>query len=152
MQEFLLILKWWFAIFLVGTVFLPLTLKLFENFFDRGYIFSKILGILFISYAALVLGITHIAPFTRISLILFLILLLIFNLSLILKINNGRLKTRDNFLITLKERWIIFVFEETLFFLALLFWSFIRAHMPEIHGLEKYMDFGFVNSILRSTY
>ena len=35
---------------------------------------------------------------------------------------------------------------------ALLFWSFIRAHEPSIHGLEKFMDFGFVNSILRSDY
>lgn len=48
--------------------------------------------------------------------------------------------------------WHIFLFEEILFFLSLAFWAYIRAHQPDIHGLEKYMDFGFVNSILRSEY
>src|SRR5581483_4280324 len=39
-----------------------------------------------------------------------------------------------------------------LFFIALLAWAFIRGHEPSIHGLEKYMDFGFVNSNLRTEY
>jgi uncharacterized membrane protein len=31
-------------------------------------------------------------------------------------------------------------------------WSFVRGHNPTIEGLEKYMDWGFVNSMLRSNY
>ena len=31
-------------------------------------------------------------------------------------------------------------------------WSFVRSNSPDIHGLEKFMDFGFLNSILRSDY
>lgn len=31
-------------------------------------------------------------------------------------------------------------------------WAYIRGFQPDIHGLEKYMDYGFVNSILRSSY
>src|SRR5690606_29370103 len=38
------------------------------------------------------------------------------------------------------------------FFISLLFWSYIKSFHPDIHGLEKYMDFGFMNSILRTTY
>ena len=36
------------------------------------------------------------------------------------------------------------------FFLA--FWFWIRGFQPNIIGLEKYMDFGFVNTILRGQY
>jgi YYY domain-containing protein len=42
--------------------------------------------------------------------------------------------------------------EEFLFLAGLLFWSFVRGQEPSIHGLEKFMDFGFMNSILRSDY
>ena len=31
-------------------------------------------------------------------------------------------------------------------------WVFVRGYQPEIGGLEKFMDYGFVNSILRSEY
>ena len=42
--------------------------------------------------------------------------------------------------------------EELLFLLALATWSFVRGFQPDIQGLEKFMDFGFVNSILRSRF
>lgn len=46
----------------------------------------------------------------------------------------------------------IFAVEEIVFLAGLIIWSFIRAHEPSILSLEKFMDFGFVNSILRTTY
>src|SRR3989344_6659967 len=47
---------------------------------------------------------------------------------------------------------IVIIFEEALFYLCILFWSYVRAHNPDIHDLEKFMDFGFLNSILRAEY
>ncbi|KKR14110.1 MAG: YYY membrane protein [Candidatus Woesebacteria bacterium GW2011_GWA1_39_21b] len=44
------------------------------------------------------------------------------------------------------------LFQEILFTLGLFFWSYVRSHQPDINGLEKFMDFGFINSILRSEY
>src|SRR3990170_4408323 len=52
----------------------------------------------------------------------------------------------------LKSSWKIFLFEEILFLSGIFFWSYIRAHEPSINGLEKFMDFGFLNSILRTTW
>jgi uncharacterized membrane protein len=52
----------------------------------------------------------------------------------------------------LRENIKIIVFEEIVFFVALVFWVFVRSNLPEINGLEKFMDFGFLNSILRSDY
>ncbi|MCL5113581.1 MAG: DUF2298 domain-containing protein [Patescibacteria group bacterium] len=146
------IFQWWLTIFIIGTVFLPLTINLFSSFFDKGYVFSKIIGIAIISYATFILGITHIAPFTRFTLIFVLSLSLLFNLILNLAKIDNRLVLKNKILKSLKEKWFLFVLEEILFILTLLFWTFVKAHQPDIHGLEKYMDFGFVNSILRSDY
>lgn len=46
----------------------------------------------------------------------------------------------------------VVAFELVFFCTSLFFWSFIRAFQPDIQGLEKFMDAGFVNSILRSPW
>src|SRR3989344_4426111 len=109
-MEILEISKWWGTFFILGVAFLPLTFSIFKNFFDRGYVFSKILGVAVVSYAVFLLGILHIIPFSFLTSAL------------------------------------------VLFSFALLFWSYVRSFQPDIHGLEKYMDFGFINSILRSEF
>ena len=38
------------------------------------------------------------------------------------------------------------------FLFSLCFWTYLRGFTPKIEGLEKFMDYGFVNSILRSGY
>ncbi len=133
--------KWWLLIFLIGLSFLPITSKIFSSFIDRGYIFSKILGILFISYGIYILGSLHFLKFTEINILLvWAVIAFIFILF-----------SRKHFL---KDRAAVrfFIFEEILFFLSLLLWSFIKGFSPDIHDLEKYMDFGFINSILRGEY
>ncbi len=134
------LLTWWFVIFFISICFLPLTVRLFSSFFDKGYIFGKVIGIIILSYAAFILGIFHIVPFSQ------------FSLSILLGICAGL-----NLFMWKKEKFSsffspIFIIEEGLFLAAIFFWSYIRSFQPDIHGLEKYMDFGFINSILRSTY
>lgn len=41
---------------------------------------------------------------------------------------------------------------ESLFLFALCFWTYLRGFNPRIEGLEKFMDYGFLNSVLRSEY
>lgn len=138
------ILQWWGALLLIGLSCLPITMLLFSSFFDKGYIFSKIIGLIFLSYLALILGEMHILPFGQISLFVLLIFIAEINIYILAK---------KRFLLgELKQYIFPFLFEEILFLLGITVWSFVRAHQPDIHGLEKYMDFGMVNSILRSTY
>ncbi len=143
-SDLIFIFQWWMVFFGIGLVFLPLTIKIFPNFFDRGYIFAKILGIIILSYTVFLLGSLKILPFTQSSIFLVLIIFLILNVYLISKYLN--------ILISFRKSFWIFIFEELLFLGALLLWSYIRAHQPDINGLEKFMDFGFINSILRSEY
>src|SRR3989344_3013414 len=149
MQNLLLIFQWWLVFFVIGISFLPLTFIVFKNFFDKGYVFSKILGVAVVSYAVFLLGILHIIPFSFLTSALVLIFFALLNISFITREKSGGLR---KFLTILKENWLIFLFEEVLFSIALLFWSYVRSFQPDIHGLEKYMDFGFINSILRSEF
>jgi uncharacterized membrane protein len=140
-QDIFFILQWWLVFFLIGLIFLPLTSLIFKNFLDRGYLFSKVLGIGIVSYALLVLNIFHIAPFSLFSITLIIFVCFIVNL-LILRKHKIKLKFFTK----------IFFFEEFLFLLGIIGWSYIRAHEPSINGLEKFMNFGFINSILRTTW
>lgn len=141
------IIFWWLLIFLLGTFSLPLTFLLFKNFWDKGYIFSKIVSLALITYIIFVLSVFKFLPFTNQSIF---ILILIFG-----AINFWYLSKKshqDSLLAIFKKHYQIFIFEESLFLLVLAFWSFIRGYAPDIEGLEKFMDWGFVNSALRSQY
>ncbi len=143
------LIKWWLLIFLIGIIFLPLAFSVFKNFFDKGYIFSKILGIIIVSYSIFLLGVLRIIPFSFANSVVILIFFAALNISFIIRDKNGGLKT---FLKKIKEHRTIFIFEEILFTLCFLLWCYVKSFQPDIHGLEKYMDFGILNSILRSEF
>ena len=145
-SDIVFIFQWWVMFFAIGVIFLPLTTAIFSNFFDRGYIFSKIIGVIFISYFVFVLGILKILPFEKLNIFLVITIFLLINLFFV------KVKVRPWLRLNFKTDWKIFLFEEILFLSTLIFWSYIRAHQPDIHGLEKFMDFGFINSISRSDY
>ncbi|MEK7571175.1 MAG: DUF2298 domain-containing protein [Patescibacteria group bacterium] len=138
------VIQWWFVLLVLGAGFLPLTILIFKNFFDRGYIFSKIIGLGILSYVSFLIGVFHIAPF-RTETIFILGILLIAGFFFITK-------KYVSVLTFIKQHWAIILFEEALFFTTLLAWAYIHAFAPDVHGLEKYMDYGFINSILRSDY
>lgn len=149
------IFLWWLTFFGLGIIFFPLTKKFFGNFFDQGYLFSKVLGILLSSYFVWLLASFRILPFGQLTIWIVLIFGLLINLLLFHK----KIRAFSFFSPTnpsdskpFSRTLLIFVFEELMFLAALVFWSFIRGFQPDIQGLEKFMDFGFVNSILRSKY
>ncbi len=140
--DILYILKWWGYLFAIGLLFLPLSTLIFGRLFDKGYIFAKTLGIAILSYGVFIIGTFHILPFERVT---------IFLLGIFILIGNLYLLKRKKILLQ-KTDVGIFIFQECLFLFCLLSWAMVKSYQPEIHGLEKYMDFGFMNSILRSNY
>ncbi len=144
------VIIWWFVLFVIGLGFLPLTQRIFSSFFDYGYILAKTIGIGVISYVIFFLGVIRLVPFSRLSVFLLTgIVIIVLNISIYALL---RQSFRAAFINRLKKSWGWLIFEEIFFFIMLLFWSYIHAFNPDIHGLEKYMDFGFINSILRSTF
>jgi YYY domain-containing protein len=138
------VFQWWGVLFLLGIGFLPLTIVLFDKFFDKGYIFSKILGLTVTTYAIFVLGTIHLVPFSLVG--GYIILVILAGLIFILSKDKWRIRY------VLQKFWPVFLFEELLFLAALYTWAYIHSFSPDIHGLEKYMDSGFINSALRGTY
>lgn len=144
--DFFIGFQWWLSLLILGLYFYPITQKLFPNFIDKGYISCKPIGILILSYAMLLAGIIHILPFTHMSLLIILSATLIISLLF---------RSTVNFSVIFelyKKNWKWILIEETLFLMVFTLWAYIRSFAPDINGLEKFMDFGFVNSIMRSTY
>ncbi|MDO8429564.1 MAG: DUF2298 domain-containing protein [Candidatus Daviesbacteria bacterium] len=141
-QDILSLFTFWGVLFLTGITVLPLTFWLFRSFSDRGYIFSKIIGLVLTSYLTWLIPSLGLLPFNPTLIFGIVFLLLASNLFLLyrfpIEINRQTLS--------------LIIFEEILFFVALASWAFVRSFEPSIHGLEKFMDFGFINSILRSSY
>ncbi|MBI4028990.1 MAG: hypothetical protein HY376_01370 [Candidatus Blackburnbacteria bacterium] len=143
--DFITIFHWWTLLFFAGLIVIPTTTFVFSNFFDKGYAFAKILGILFVSYIVWILGSLKVLPFTYINTWLIVATITFLNFILL----GFRWKT---VLKTFAQSWKIWLFEELLFFITLTAWSFVRGFQPDIRGLEKFMDLGFVNAILKSPY
>lgn len=144
--DFSYVLQWWALLFLIGIIFLPTASVIFKTFFDKGYIFAKIIGLAVISYLVFLLGTLHILPFTQVTVIIVLLFCALINGFVLYKTKQFmRIKEA-------KKQLLLFLFEELIFFAALRYWAYIRSFTPSIHELEKFMDFGFVNSILRASY
>jgi uncharacterized membrane protein len=145
MDWILTTLQWYFPLLIIGIVFTPLTKKIFKTFnFDFGYPFAKTLGIILLSYFVYVLGIIKILPFSRMNLFLIIGIFALINFFIYRKnkkIGLGVINHAPTIII-----------EEFLFLFCLFFWTFIRSQEPSIHSLEKFMDFGFINSILRADF
>ena len=139
------IFYWWVLFFILGFIGIPISWLFFKRFIDSGYGFSKIISPLVISYTAFLLAITRIATLSTITLYAILVFYFLVNVYIYLK---NKTKITAEFK---KNSKAIFV-SELLFAVGLFFWSFVRGYQPDINGLEKFMDFGFINSILNSQY
>jgi uncharacterized membrane protein len=145
-SDFKFIAYWWLVHLIFGLVSLPFITQLFSRFYDRGYIFSKIFSISLVTYLLLVGSILRLIPFNLNS--IYLCLGLVFLISYI-KIITSR-EARHAFIGLVRHLSKYFIVEEIAFFLVLTLWAFVRGFNPELESLEKFMDWGFVNSALRS--
>lgn len=132
-------LQWYGMLLGIGILFFGITRKIFSGFFDQGYAFAKTVGILFVTYSIFVLSNLHIVPFHLVSLLVF----------LALGAGIGYFLNRKSHA---KIPWRIIIFEEVFFLASLFLWTYVRGQEPSLRGLEKFMDFGFMQSILRTTY
>lgn len=142
-------LQWYVILLVLGLAFTPITRFIFKRFeFDFGYGFAKAIGILVVSYCAFLFSTLKILPYSIWSLYLYVGIFALIGVSVY---KRYPLQTKHNF-IPDRMRQAMVIVTEMLFFLSLFFWAYVRGQEPSIRGLEKFMDFGFINSVLRSTY
>ncbi|HEU5229080.1 MAG TPA: DUF2298 domain-containing protein, partial [Ktedonobacteraceae bacterium] len=140
---------WWLVITVLGLLTYPLIFSVFRVLSDRGYLFSKTLGLLITAYLAWLLAALRWLPFSHISLLLVVSGLLLGGLA-------AFFFQRGAIVAFLSQHWRRILLSEVLFSLAYLLFVGIRALNPDLWHLylggEKPMELAFLNAILRSPY
>ena len=107
-QDTMYVFKWFLTFFIIGACFLPFTFSLFKEFKDKGYIFSKIIGIGIVSYFLLIFGVLRFLKFSELSILIALSLFFIINYFF------NKYKGIETLSI-LKKNYKLFIFEELIF-------------------------------------
>lgn len=142
-------MKWWAILLLVGASCLPMTTKLFLSFHDRGYLFAKPIGIALSGYLLWLVSTMKLMKFTAVNGMICVILILLANVFFLLY-KDKKKKEREPFFT--KESVQRMLKEELIFLFLFLIWCYIKGFKAEAYGTEKFMDYGFMTSMMRADY
>jgi YYY domain-containing protein len=155
-DDFQYFVQWWSTILLLGLIYLPVTSVLFASFEDKGYIFSKAIGIAASGYIMWLTSSLHIMKFSAASCIISVLAGLLANAGIVLShwLKSKKSSSKPDALFAfIKPFSADLAIKQELMFLAIfLIFSYIRGFKPEAYGTEKFMDYGFMTSMLRSDY
>lgn len=144
--------QWWLVLLLLGIIFLPITERIFTKFHDKGYLFSKTIGIAISGYLVWLLSSIKLMKFRAVTCIIVVILALLFNLYLEYR-NRKKKDSIEGYWANINKNHIdAIIKEEIFFFLLFLLWCYIKGFNPDAHGTEKFMDYGFMTSMMRADY
>ncbi|UCG82191.1 MAG: hypothetical protein JSW38_08240 [Dehalococcoidia bacterium] len=134
---------WWLLLAAIGLAAFPLVSKICGRLPDRGYSISRLLGLLLVTYFSWLLGSTHLIKFGYVNIAISLLLLL----AVSFLVGRRRLNLKD---LPLKSIAV----SEAVFSAAFVLFLVVLAYKPDIFYVssEDFMDFTFLNSILRSDY
>lgn len=139
------VLVWWLTALVIGAGFWPLVGRLFPKFWDRGWIFSKSIGIFVSGYLFWVLCSAKVFKFTRGNCILILLACMLVCVGVgIYLYKNDREKP--------SVPWKNLIAEEVLFLAVYLFWCYLVSYDPGAYGQEKPMDYAFMTTMMRTEY
>ena len=143
-SDVLAALRWWLVLMVLGTAVTPLAFVIFRRLPDRGYAFTKMLGLLLVSYLFWITGSLGILGNNLGGILVSLLLVVALSTWLYQREGNSELRqwlrhNRSQILIT-----------ELVFALLFALWVWVRAQNPAIAATEKPMEFAFLNSIGRS--
>ena len=143
------VLAWLILVEAMALLALPLTFVLFRPLADRGYLFSKALGLLSVGLLVWLLASLRWVPFTRGSIGL---AMLLFSAASTVVLFRQRRQIVD----FARERWRVILVAEALFVLAFLAFVLVRMANPDLwhpfRGGEKPMELAYLNAVLRSSY
>ena len=139
------LLLWLLLIELLGLLSFPLAFRVFPGLPDRGWTFTKPLGLLFLSYGAWLAGLSHTIPNSRWSVLLAMAVLLVLVWFV------GR-KHWAGMVAFLRKEAPVLVYGELLFAVVFLAFVVLRGYVPEISHTEQPMDFMFLNSVVTSPH
>ena len=134
---------WYVTVQIVGLAALPVAFRLLRSLPDQGYAFARPMGLLIIAYVLWLgasFGVVDNRPITAVLIVVGL------GAAAWTLLRREVAELADFW----RGRRALVLGVEGLFLTAYLGWCLVRAHVPEILGTEKPMEFAFLNAILRS--
>ncbi len=137
-------LIWYLLVLIIGVLAMPLAAWLLPALKDKGYAFTKSLGLLFAGFIFWLLVNFKILQNNSGGVIIS--LLVVLGCSIWVSIRNPELTWRSLF----KSQTKLILLVEILYLLAFALMAIWRAANPNISGTEKPMELAFINAILKS--
>ncbi|MCA9973653.1 MAG: hypothetical protein KC425_25745, partial [Anaerolineales bacterium] len=137
--------RWWAALLLLGTAVTPLVWTLFRRLPDRGYAFTKMAGLLLVSYLFWLLGSLGFLANNLGSILV--ALLLATGASVWFYRRQAQPGALTAWLRANRRQVLL---TELLFLVIFVGWVWVRAQNPAIQSTEKPMEFAFLNAASRS--
>src|SRR5438094_4846193 len=136
----------WVLVEVLGLLCLPLTITVFHNSPDRGWAFSKAIGIALLAFCVwLPLMSVQVLPFSQLFIAVVFFILCAFSIF-------GFVRVRQA-LIALVRAHIFYIIVCEAIFLGMVFLlGWIRSYGPNIQNFEMFMDEGFLAAIMRSPH
>lgn len=140
------LLQMWALVEGLGVLCLPLTFILFRNLPDRGWAFSKALGVIVLVFPVWILLMSlHFLPYSR-------LFILTITCGLIICSGLAFLKMYKDIVQLARCHLAYIVLTEIVFLGMMLLLGILRSFKPDIHSFEMFMDEGFVSGIMRSQH
>jgi len=138
---------WWLTLEAIGLISFPIAFAFFRFLPDRGYAFSKILGLLLMAYLLWIGATAHVIPNARWSIVLILA-------AMVAGASTLAWRAREEIAGFLRDRWRYLLLVEGLFSGVFFFALYFRSHIPDIGSTqaETLVDFAYINGILKSEY
>lgn len=141
---------WWLAVLLLGWCSFPLCQYLFSGFRDKGYLVAKIFGIAGAGFLMWLGAATGIMPFTAGSCLGSVAVFAVICWGVWITFNKKKNKDRKFWQFT--GKWYQTALDDELVFtLLFLLWTYVAGFRPAAYGTEKFMDYGFMMAMMRST-
>ena len=135
---------WYLLAAVLGCVGMAVTGRLFRSFEDKGWMFSKVVSITITGFLTWFLVSVKILKFTTAACVG---IALVYGIVCILAYEKQR---RNGYECLPIDRLDLVYIEEILFFAAFLLWTYLAGFHPAAHGTEKFMDYGFMEAMMRS--
>ncbi len=134
----------WYCIFLfLGLVSFPLTSLIFSKQQNKGFAFSKIVGLLGWGYVYWITNIFGLLTNTLVGVVSALLVVVLINAALYRK-------QKDTIKQAIKENGRTYLIIEVLFLAAFVVTCLTRAMAPNLTGTEKPMELAFINAIIKT--
>ena len=140
--DYLHVIFWFIIIEVLGLISIPLAGMVGDGLADRGYSAARTLGIMLVTYMSWIFS--YLLGFNAVTILISVLALCLISMCVYRK---QRYFRRQRYFPNKK----ILLTNELTFAAAFFFFLIVRFYIPRIYMHEKFMDFAFLNAVIRTS-